>query len=28
VCLVLASNKYDESDYIRYYTDFIQYKVK
>jgi len=28
VCLVLASTKYDESDYIRDYSEFIQYKVK
>lgn len=26
VCLVLASLKYDENDYIRNYTDFITYK--
>lgn len=26
VCLVLASEKYDEEDYIRNYTDFIKYK--
>lgn len=26
VCLVLASEKYDEADYIRHYDDFIAYK--
>lgn len=26
VCLVLASHLYDESDYIRDYNDFIEYK--
>ncbi len=26
VCLVLASEKYEESDYIRNYEDFIEYK--
>lgn len=26
VCLVLASGKYDEEDYIRGYKDFINYK--
>lgn len=26
VCLVLASEKYDESDYIREYNDFLEYK--
>lgn len=26
VCLVLASHGYDENDYIRKYTDFINYK--
>jgi len=26
VCLVLASNKYDEEDYIRNYSDFKKYK--
>lgn len=26
VCLVLASHGYDENDYIRDYTDFINYK--
>ncbi|RBQ03582.1 sugar 3,4-ketoisomerase [Pedobacter miscanthi] len=25
ICLVLASHKYNESDYIRNYEDFIQY---
>lgn len=25
-CLVLASNKYDETDYIRKYIDFINFK--
>jgi len=28
VCLVLASLKYDESDYIRNYSDFQRYKNK
>ena len=28
VCLVLASNNYDESDYIRDYSDFKIYKEK
>lgn len=28
VCLVLASQGYDESDYIRNYNDFIRYKNK
>lgn len=28
VCMVLASNKYDESDYIRCYDDFLSYKKK
>jgi len=28
ICLVLASHKYDESDYIRQYEDFIEYRVK
>jgi hypothetical protein len=28
ICLVLASHKYDESDYIRQYEDFISYRVK
>jgi len=27
VCLVLASYKYDESDYIRNYNDFLKYKI-
>lgn len=26
ICLVLASQKYDERDYIREYADFIKYK--
>ena len=26
VCLVLASEKYDESDYIRNYEDFFEYR--
>ena len=26
VCLVLASEKYDESDYIRDYQEFLEYK--
>lgn len=26
ICLVLASHKYDESDYIREYDDFIAYR--
>jgi len=26
ICLVLASKKYDESDYIRNYNDFLEYK--
>jgi dTDP-4-dehydrorhamnose 3,5-epimerase-like enzyme len=25
ICLVLASNKYDESDYIREYNDYLNY---
>lgn len=28
VCLVLASDKYKEEDYVRNYTDFIEYKKK
>jgi len=28
VCLVLASMKYDEDDYIRDYNEFINYKTK
>lgn len=28
VCLVLASHGYDESDYIRDYNDYIEYKKK
>jgi len=27
VCLVLASMKYIESDYIRYYQEFLSYKI-
>lgn len=27
ICLVLASHKYDESDYIREYNDFLTLKV-
>ena len=26
ICLVLASNKFDENDYLREYSDFINYK--
>jgi hypothetical protein len=26
ICLVLASHKYDEADYIRDYEDFMRYK--
>lgn len=26
ICLVLASHKYDEDDYIRNYNEFIEYK--
>lgn len=26
ICLVLASEKYDEADYIREYSDFIRFK--
>ncbi len=26
ICLVLASSKYDETDYIRDYNDFVKYK--
>jgi dTDP-4-dehydrorhamnose 3,5-epimerase-like enzyme len=26
-CLVLASHKYDESDYLREYSDFLNYKT-
>jgi hypothetical protein len=26
ICLVLASEKFDEEDYIRDYEDFIKYK--
>ena len=28
VCLVLASEKYDENDYIRDYEDYLSYKGK
>ena len=28
VCLVLASEKYDESDYIRDYDEFLKYKSR
>lgn len=28
VCLVLASHKYDESDYLRSYKDYLVYKTK
>ena len=28
VCLVLASEKYDEADYIRTYDEFIEYRSK
>ena len=27
ICLVLASNTYDESDYLREYTKFLDYKI-
>jgi hypothetical protein len=27
VCLVLASHKYDENDYIREYEDFVKWKI-
>jgi hypothetical protein len=26
ICMVLASHKYDENDYLREYTDFIRFK--
>lgn len=26
ICLVLASNEYDEKDYFRVYSEFLQYK--
>ena len=26
ICLVLASQKYDENDYVREYSDFLKYK--
>ena len=28
VCMVLASEKYDEADYIRDYEEFVEYKKK
>jgi hypothetical protein len=28
ICLVLASHKYDEQDYLRNYEDFIKYRGK
>ena len=28
ICLVLASNKYDEADYIRVYEEYLEYKNK
>ena len=28
ICLVLASNKYDEKDYIRNYNEFLKVKKK
>jgi len=28
VCLVLASHEYDESDYIREYDEFLEWKIK
>jgi hypothetical protein len=28
ICLVLASHKYDEEDYIRSYEEFVEYKNK
>lgn len=27
ICLVLASHKYDENDYIREYSDYLKYKM-
>jgi hypothetical protein len=27
ICLVLASHKYDEKDYIRNYNEFLSYKI-
>jgi hypothetical protein len=27
ICLVLASHKYNEKDYIRRYSDFLNYKI-
>jgi dTDP-4-dehydrorhamnose 3,5-epimerase-like enzyme len=28
ICLVMASKLYEESDYIRYYSEYIEYKKK
>jgi hypothetical protein len=28
ICLVLASHKYNETDYIRCYPDFLEYKMQ
>lgn len=28
ICMVLASHKYDEDDYIRDYTEFLKFKTK
>lgn len=28
VCLVLASHRYDENDYIRHYNDFLNFSTK
>jgi hypothetical protein len=28
ICMVLASHKYDETDYIREYDDFLKFKVQ
>ena len=28
ICMVLASHKYNESDYIRDYDEFLNYKIK
>lgn len=28
VCLVLASEKYDEDDYIRQYDEFLKYRLE
>ena len=27
ICLVLASMQYDENDYVRYYEDYLKYKL-